>query len=676
MKFSLRWLKDYIDFDISEKELAHKLTMAGLEVESVKVIEDDVVFELEITPNRPDCLNIFGIAREVSAILNEEKNFPIIAKADVSENMSDIEILDKEGCLRYIGIIIKDVEVKKTQKFILERIKPLGLRSINNIVDITNFCLLEVGQPLHAFDYDKLHGGKIEIRRARKGEKIITIDDVQRELDPSILVIADDARPVAIAGIMGGKDTEVTDSTKNILLESAYFDPILIRRASRKLGLSSDASYRFERSVDYETVETGANRALSLILGSANGKIDRTLDIQVEREKFDRDNIVISIEKINAYLGSTLTSSKCLNILRKLEFEVEEKDDKFFVKSPSFRCDIREEVDIIEEIARIVGFDNLPISLPNIKAFNMPINIERKIRDVFSGSFIAQGFREVISYSMINQKALKNSRQEDLAGLEILNPLTSDHQILRPTMLPSLLKIVQFNINRGEKNLKIFESGKIYFSKGEKERIAVMMTGQRENDWRRVNEKEVSFFDIKGALEEAFQKVRLENVSFQRNRTYNFFEEGTSAVVFVGKEEIGFVGKIREDVLGNWNIEPRSLYFAEIALDGIKEKLSMDVRYQAISEYPSIVWDISLAVKKTIRFQQVVDIATGLGSGILTDIIFKEEYIGEKIQEGYRGIIFSLAYQSKEKTLTEEEVSLVHDKICKALIENLEAIKR
>ena len=437
MKANLSWLKDYVTPGISADKLAYRLTMAGLEVEGVSKVSGDFVFEMEVTPNRADCLSIIGIAREISAILNKKCDYPRPKKSKLPTKKCDIQVLDKTGCSKYMGTVIENITVEKPSLWMKKRLEPLGLRSINNIVDITNFCLIELGQPLHAFDYDKLEGGKIIVRRAKKGEKIVTIDGVTRDLDPSILIIADAKKPVAIAGIMGGKEAEVSAKTKNILLEAAHFDPILIRRASRKLGLSSDSSYRFERGVDCESVELGSERAIHFILNESKGQITKYARV-VSKQKKIKKIISVSLSRINAYLGTTLKISQVKNTLAKLGCKVtgSSKTQLLKVEVPTFRPDIKEDVDIIEEVARVIGYDNLPMTLPTVKVNKMVNLPKRKTRDNLRQALVAQGLNEILTYSLINFDHFQKSNQENLKGIKIKNPLSKDQEWLRPSLLP------------------------------------------------------------------------------------------------------------------------------------------------------------------------------------------------------------------------------------------------
>lgn len=684
MKLSLNWIRDYVTIGVSPEKLAHKLTMAGLEVEKITAVDGDVVFELEITPNRPDCLNMLGLAREVSAILNVSsrreptgRKMPKLKPLKSSLPACSIKILDKKGCLRYNGTLIRNVQVGETPGWIKKRITVLGMRSINNVVDITNFCLMETGQPLHAFDYDKLEGGKVFVRRAREGEAVTGIDGVEYGLDPAILVIADARRPVAIAGVMGGKDTEVTVTTKNILLESAYFDPVLIRRASRALGVSSESSYRFERGVDYETVKSGAQRAIGLILDSAGGNLAGRADEETgAREMSRKQAVTVTKDGVNGFLGASLTTARCKKILQRLECAVAAgKKDVFRVTPPAFRKDIKDAVDVIEEIARVVGYDELPASLPAVATTNVVPEPSKKFRQAIRVPLLAQGANETVTYAMISEKDLARTKQAHLRGVKIQNPLAQDQGLLRPSLLPSLLSVAVFNINRGQKNLKLFEIGKIYGPRGEQETLGIMMTGRLDEDWRRASKPEADFYDIKGAAEQTISRACHHEVRFE-NSSQPFFEKGQSASVLAQGADVGFLGKIDADVLINWDIKQKSVFFAQIDLEGLRRFCPPRRSYRSVSEYPAIVRDVSLAVKTSVQFQQVCAMAFRMGGGILNSVKFNEEYRGEKIPAGQRGIVFSLRYKAADRTLREEEVNEVHEKILRAFVSELGAVQR
>ncbi len=675
MKISLNWIKDYVSIGVSVDVLAHKLTMAGLEVERVSTVGNDTVLELEITPNRADCLNMVGVSREIATILNKVCDIPRVKTIKFPSRKLGIKNEDKKGCGRYIGTVLENVEIGESSQWIKKRLSALEMQPINNVVDITNFCLLELGQPLHVFDYDKIIDGRIIIRRACKGESIITLDGIERKLDSSTLVIADAQRPIAIAGIMGGKETEVTAETKNILLESAYFDPILIRRAVRKLKLSSESAYRFERGVNFEMVEKGANRALSLIFQNAKGSITQRADNRfiAPGAKFI---VEVSIGQINNYLGAKLSLRECRDILKKLDFDVTvHKKNLLKVTAPSFRSDIKGSVDIIEEVARIIGYDNLPSSLPHIKAVNIPANPRKNIRTKILQSFCAQGFNEAITYSMISQAMLEKTQQGKLKSLKIQNPLTQDQELMRPTLLPGLLAVIQANLNRGQQNLKIFEIGKIYSSKEERETLGVAMTGCLKEDWRESKKIEGDFYDLKGVFDEIFESLCIKNICFEVTGL-GCLEEGQRADIFWGNRNIGFIGRVNERVLKNLGIKRKSVFFAQIDLELIYKKAAEHKKYVSLTDFPAVIRDVSLAVKKDVSFQQVKNIALQFGGKDLFSIKFIEQYLGDKIQEGYRGFVFSLKYVSFSRTLREEEVNKVQEKIEREFVAQLKAIRR
>lgn len=678
MKITLNWLKDYVSISGSPEQLAHKLTMVGLEVEKVHPIGGDKVFELEITPNRPDCLNVIGIARETCAILNQSLKIPKIRKFKFPEGKCSVQVVDKQDCPRYIGTCVEDVQIAQTPPWIKERLAALGIRSINNVVDITNFVLIEMGQPLHAFDFDKLIGRKLIIRRAKEGERIVTIDGMERKLDPSILVIADSKRPVAIAGIMGGKDTEVTAGTKNIILESAYFDPIFIRRASRKLGLSTDSSYRFERGVDWDGVLTGADRALSLIVQYAKGTVQRRSDIVEAKKKISHAPVRISIAAVNSYLGADLKIRPCENILEKLGFGVRVQKGFLIATPPSFRNDIREGVDIIEEIARIVGYDKLPQSLPRVKISPMMPSPQREMKQKMRDILLSQGFDEAITYAMVDEKSLNRSKSAECYKsilVKIQNPLSKEQELMRPGILPSFLQVLSNNLNRGQKDLRLFEIGKNYSSQGEEEVLCLMACGTHLTDWRSYR-KEINFYDIKGALEKVFKELDFLDVTFKANDCF-IFEGGACAEIFLKNTiSLGFVGLIAQDILNNWDIKQKNVFIAFIDLEKVYNEKSAVKHFIPIPGYPAVMRDVSLAVKKEVEFQKVKEIACRLGSPVLGAIRLNEEYLGEKIPTGFRGLIFSLTYQLQDRTLREEEVNELHKKICQAFIDNLGAVIR
>lgn len=674
MKLPLSWLNDYVSVGISAEKLAERLTMAGLEVECTESFGNDTVFELEITPNRPDCLSIYGLAREAAAVLDKPLKKINIKKFRWPTRLADVRVEDAKDCSRYIGVVIKNVSIGSSSDWMQKRLSAIGTRSINNIVDVTNFCLMETGQPLHAFDLDKLAGGKVYVRRARQGEKIVTIDGIERQLDPSILVIADADRVVAIAGIMGGKDTEVTAATRNILLESANFDPILIRRASRKLGLSSDSSYRFERGIERENVASTSARAVALILDMAGGEITARRDVmsKVKRQKI---SIGVDVDVINDYLGASLSSARCQRILKQLGCVVSGTKNRLKVIPPVFRNDLKIKEDFVEEIARIIGYDRLPESLPVIKVSQIALDQRRIRRQQMRQTLLSVGLDEIVTYSMMSAEEVAKTKLSGQRGVLIQNPLSQEQEMLRPSALPSLLKVVRFNLNHHQKDLRFFELGKIYPTADERESLAIVMTGTQTRDWRGQKNSQIDFYDLKGTIEAVNKSLNIEKIDFVPTE-FDYFEKGEAAKITINGRGVGECGKISTEVLRNWDIKRDVVLAAVVDLEEIYTVPSQAKAYQRIPEFPAVCRDVSLAAPREITFQQIESLMRREGGDILSDVQFIEEYLGEKIADGKRGLVISLRYQSTQRTLIEDEVNKVHESIVRALDRELGAVRR
>lgn len=674
MKLSLNWLNKYIDHGLSSDELSKRLTMAGLEVESIAKYGDDVVFELEITPNRPDCLNILGLAREVSAITDKDMS---VNGVNEYEDVGDLEISieDMTGCSRYIGTLIDGIQVKEIPAEYARLLQAIGLKPISNIVDITNFVMFEIGQPLHAFDFDKVEGGRIKVRRARKGEKIVTLDDVERELDPSILVIADAKKPVALAGIMGGRDTGVTTSTKRILLEAASFDLGIIRRGSRRLGLTSDSCYRFERGVAWKNVETGSNRATDLILAMAGGNLLAHKDVMAASVmNRRRAEILVSVSDIQGLLGVALELPLCEKILKRLGCIVASGAKDLTVIPPLFRNDLRIKEDIIEELARVVGYDNLPMSLPHVQAENIALEEDKSVLNKrVSDLMIAQGLHETVTYSLMSRSALDKLQYKD-AVIGLQNPMSAEQEIMRPTLLANLLQVVGVNFNHGQKDIRLFEVGKRYVPGRESWTLAAIMAGRRDSDWRRSKREMVDFYDLKGVLEELLSTLRVNEYTVTPTEIV-VLESGQAATVKVNGKPVGYLGKVAKPIAANFDIKRMNIFYLEVDLELLSEEVGVRQKFVPLNVFPSSVRDISLAVKET-DFEAIRALCIENGKGLLEKIDFVELYTGDKIESGYKGYVLSLTYQAHDRTLTDEEVNVLHEDVVNKLISSLKVKRR
>ncbi|MFH1655155.1 MAG: phenylalanine--tRNA ligase subunit beta [Candidatus Omnitrophota bacterium] len=675
MKISYKWLKDYVDITLKPQALADRLTMAGLEVTSISNNGIDTILEIEVTSNRPDWLSHIGVAREIAAITGKKLKIPTISKPKPKPKKGftpkSIQIQDKTGCLRYIGTLIKNVEVKDSPAWLKKRIESLGLRSVNNIVDITNFCLLEWGQPLHAFDFDKLLKNKIIVRRADKNEKIITIDGTVRDLNPEILVIADGQKPVAIAGVMGGANTEVTGSTKNVLLESAYFDPAAIRHASRKLGLSSESSYRFERNVDVEGVELASKRAAGLICNLAKGKFLKCIDVKTKRLK-QPEKVLLSIEKLNRILGVNVSTSQTRTILQRLGFKIiKAKKDSLTVGVPSFRQDVSRQEDLIEEVARIYGYQNVPLRLPAVRTAKIEPQPMRTLKEKIREMLIAGGLNEIISYNLISREQLKRCGLDSLESTKIVNPLSKEQEILRPTAIAGLLSCISNNLSRNIEDIKIFELGEIFAGTREIPVLSIAMTGAQYNDWFRKAKGNLTFFDLKGTAESLMENLGIEDYRFVP-KSLSVFKEGAAAVLDIQDSDAGFLGEVSTQVLDNWEIKKDKIFIAQLRIDKLNEFANLERRFKPLALHPSIKRDISLLIRKDTSSEDVVQIIKKEAGIFLKNITLADFYYGQQIPSNFKSLTYSLEYQAQDRTLKDEEINQIQEKIIQALEGQLE----
>lgn len=674
MKIPFSWLKDYVNVGtMSPEEVAQRLTIAGLEVVLIEKIKGDSVFDIEVTPNRPDCLSILGIAREVSATLRKKLKEPRIKSIKGrSKDKPSIEIKDKKLCPRYTGRIIRNVKVGPSPKWLADNIKKMGLRPINNVVDITNYCLFELGQPTHAFDYDKL-SGKVIVRRAHKDEKIATIDEKVRPLDSDMLVIADEERPIALGGVMGSKDTEVTDTTKNILFESAYFNPVSIRRTSRRLGLISESSYRFERSVDMGSVVRASDRACSLIVELCGGQIGPLVDVGEKAPK--RVKIYLRRERLYRLLGLEISLSTIKKILSLLQLDVELSSKKTLVVSvPSFRQDLKTEVDLIEEIIRIYGYDRLPSTMPTIVGHPRRLEPSREFANIVRDTLVSLGVDEVITYSLISKDDL-----ESLGGLKdegvivIKNPLSIEQEIMRPTIVPGILRAASWNLNKGARKIRIFELGKIYHKDTrvfkEEEDLSIAFVADGSYGWQARGES--LFFEMKGVLEALFDKLGIGKALFKGEDLPPFLTE-VGASIEVSKEKIGFLGQLNREILDKFDIKTE-VFLCELSLARLFSFIELEKRFQEMPRFPSAKRDISIIIKKEVPHQSIVSIIKETGGDLVADVELFDQYFGVQIPKDERGLSYSVEYRAKDRALTDGEVSRLHTEVCNALIQKLEA---
>ena len=685
MRASFNWLKDYVDIRISAEALAEKLTMAGLEVTSLSKIDQDSIMDIEITPNRADCLSIIGIAREVAAITGKKLKLPdIFPVRGKSSLRPGIQIRAKKQCPRYTARVIKNVRVGPSPEWLVRRLEAIGVHSVNNIVDITNFCLLEFGQPLHAFDLDKLQGARIVVRLAEQGEQIITIDGVKREPGPAVLVIADKSAPQAIAGIMGAKASEVSESTANILLESAYFDPLTIYRASRQLGLATQSSYRFERGVDLEGVHLAGLRAAGLIKKLAAGGHKKSkglaLGALVDKgaKKSKPRRIRLSYANANRLLGQELAAGKIKAALQALGFSLVRRSKQgLLVQAPSFRPDTSREADLIEEVARLSGYDNIPLSMAQLtpklsQAGQLELASEEAYRLVRQ-NLCSLGLNEIMSYSLISRQALRNLEQGQENVLTVKNPLSYEQEILRPTLMAGMLNAMLININRNNNSLKLFELSRVYQKQAdgstrEFTHLCLGVSGKDAQSWLQ-KPQQLGLYHLKGIVEALLKKLGIGGFLFTRNEL-PIFTVGRCAEIAINKEPIGFLGEVKRDILDRFNIGP-SVYLANLEAEKLLPKISQEKRFAPLARYPAVDRDISLLAPEGLNVRQIASLIKSIGGEMVTKVELFDQYTGEQVPAGFRGLSFSIEYRSPERTLTAEEVDKLHQQVRQGLCQEL-----
>lgn len=652
----------------------------------------DTVLELNITPNRGDCLSVIGIAREVAAITGgrfKPPEFTLKEEGEPAGKWTSVQILEPNLCPRYTARIISDVRIKASPLWMQLRLKAAGMRPLSNIVDITNYVMLELGQPLHAFDYNLLTENRIIVRRAQKGERLVSIDGKARTLDDSMLVIADAKKSVALAGIMGGQESEVSDATRHILLESAQFDPLNNRKTAKKLGMGTEASYRYQRYVDPRGTALAADRAAYFMALFGEGKVHPGLADEWPLKQ-DVAVITLRISHTNKTLGTSLSSKEITTYLTRLQLKTSPvTEDTLHVEIPSYRSDLTREIDLVEEVARLYGYQKINSTLPGRTApLENPGTLqapERLARETLT----ALSFTEIISYSFIDEEALdkllvpKDDARRRLVRLK--NPLSQDWSCMRTTMLPGLLQTVLFNFNRNRYNLKLFEMGRIYLQSSEAageeslpqepNYLAAALTGLREQSVWAAKKEEVDFFDLKGPLETLLEKLRCRNVKFQRADT-PCLHPARAASVLVENEPVGYIGELNSQVLEAFDLSKKVIVF-EIDFDKVS-RLSQKkpARFQPLPKFPPITRDIALVLNKSVQAAHVADTIRAIAPPILKQIQLFDTYTGEQVPPGEKSLAFSLVFQSEDRTLVNSEVNKFMEELVTHLKETVGAILR
>lgn len=675
MNISYIWLKDLIDIELLPEELGRKLTSVGLAVEGIEPHGDDHVLDIDLTSNRPDCLSHLGVAREISVITKTEIR-PILTSPasapDVGRSTDLVKIIDDDLCSRFTARIVRNVKIGSSPDWLVKRLEAIGERSINNVADITNYVMHELGQPMHAFDLDKSAENRIVVRRARAGGTIQTLDEVERKLDDSMLAICDAEKPVAVAGIMGGLSSSITEETVNVLLEVAYFDRANIRATSRKLNLSTEASYRFERGVDIDNLVRASERATDLICELAGGERGEFVDVYPRPfalREIGSEDISSSVLRLT---GLKVSADECERILFSLG--IVQRSPGLFI-SPSWRHDLAIEEDLVEEVARHVGYENIAAELP--PAFGAGEYQETELHEkLLRQTLVDMGFDETISYSFIDTRfdgvfetvpgVIDENAQEKYVTLR--DSVIEGAVRMRPTILPGLLDAVRLNLNHQRRDVKLFEVGKVFASHtgesglpNEQEVAALVLTGGETNEDRGLPGRPLDFYDAKGAVEAVLAAAGINSPSFS-SADVGHLRPGQSAVIEVAGKPVGSVGRLADQTAANYKFR-QPVYVAELNLQTVLSAVVSPARYRPLAKYPSMVRDVSFIVKRNEEFTTVAETIRKQGFDLCRNIKYIDIYEGKGLAEDERSLTVRLEYRSDERTLLEDEVEQIHAKI-------------
>ena len=633
---------------------------------------NDYILDLSITPNRADALSMRGLTYELGALYNNKVGFNDVEKEENYEATSLQVAIESDSCRNYVGQVVKNVEVKSSPLWLQTRLMNSGIRPINNIVDITNYVLLEFGQPMHAFDKD-LVGDKIVVRDAKEGEVLETLDGEERKLQTTDLVITDGTRAIALGGVMGGKNTEVSEETKNIILESAYFNPTTVRRTSAAHGLRSDSSARFEKGIDPNMQKAALARAVELILELCpNAVVESSVGVvNKEEEKV----VEITTSYINNYLGITLSTEEIAAILEGLSFTVEVTGENLVVKVPTRRPDISIKQDLVEEVIRIYGYDNLASTLPKFSKTTKGglTYSQRMVRDL-RAVYASLGFNDTINYSLVSEEEATQYTLEDHHKVRLLMPMTETHSTLRQSLVPGLLNTVQYNVARKQKDLKLLEIGRVFFGSGDdniqpKETLylSAALTGEeRATKWLKESSS-LDFFAAKGYLEVVFDRLGLdEKVTYKKSKLEGM-HPGRFAEVYLGEKRIGFIGEVHPQVADKLGLN--TTYVFEINLDEVISESKVKPKYEEVTKYPEITRDIAMLVDVKDEYQNIYNVIESVNSKLITKVELFDLYVGAELLVGKKSLALTITYSDKQKTLTDEEVTAVHDKVLSALTE-------
>lgn len=648
---------------------------------------NDVVLEFELTANRADCFSVFGLVREIAAITGNKPHFPEIkVNEDDNTKLNDIfsvEIADPDLCSRFSTRMLKNVKIGPSPEWMQQRLEGAGIRSINNVVDVTNFVMIELGHPMHAYDYDKITGKKLIARRAIEGEELHTLDDTSRKAKGEMLVIADSEKAAGLAGIMGGFETEITDTTTTVVLESADFYGPCIRRTARACGLSSEASGRFERGVDSETTIKALDRAAQLLQEMGACTVCEGI-VDVYPNPKQANYVTFTPEQINNHLGTNITKDVMLNIITSVGFDVtKDENDEITVKVPSWRNDVTCMADISEEIARLHGFDKIKSTLPNGVSMQGTQSAKQTFIDKVKASLSSQGLYETISFALTNEETFNklNIPQDSplRKAVPIMNPLSDEYPLVRTTLLSSIFDNLARNLARKNDDVALFEVGSVFFPKAlpvtelpdEVVKIAGAITGRRNaQGWNQTNDM-VDFYDAKGIIEELLANLRVTRYTVEAG-THYAMHPGKTALFKKGRDVIATVGEVHPAVLSAYGIT-KPVYIFELDATTVMKYMAKDLKYKALPKYPATSRDLAMLVDVDVNAADIEKAMTKAAGQNLTQITLFDVYTGKQVEEGKKSLAFSLTFQSNDKTLTDAEIDPAIEKIVAKLQKDFNA---
>jgi phenylalanyl-tRNA synthetase beta chain len=683
MRVPVEWLREFVHVRQKPEVLAKQLTMSGLEVESLERSGRDVILDINVTPNRGDCLSIRGIARELAAVSGRTLAAPSAKALKGNGRISrlvSVAVRDKARCPRYTARVIEGVTIGASPSWLVARLAACGIRSINNVVDATNYVMLEMGQPLHAFDLARIRGRRIIVARAAPATPFTAIDCVGRTLSEEDLLICDGGGPVALAGIMGGQNSEVAATTTNVLLESAFFAPAGVRRTSKRLGLSSESSRRFERGVDPQGVLEALQRAVALIVEVAGGT--PTADwIDVASKKFGPLSLTLSEEEVNRILGTKLTALQIAKVLAKLGIGVARPNGgKIAATIPSFRPDLARPIDLIEEVARIYGYDELPEKMPEVHMAPLARPRFALEEELARCALLGAGLHEAVVMAFADAAKISDFSELGPTPVKIQNPLSAEQGVMCTTLLPGLLDALRINVSRQQSDVRLFALQRVYHRpvavgpSDEPRSLAFAMTGRRfPSSWERAREV-LDFYDAKGAAESVFDAFKLsDEIVYHRGEPHAFLHPGRFAYVLCGGQRVGFVGQLHPQTAARWEL-PGEVFVGELHFELLAERMQAKaLKWNEPSRYPYVARDIAIVIDERVPLVEVEKVISDCDISILDDAAVFDVWQGKGIEAGRKSLAMTLRFSRSDRTLTDEEVTAAHGRIVGALAAKLGA---